>query len=191
MGEIKKEYIVKLICGILFNPNWCGEKFNTSDISTTISIINSILEKELKNFGVKKIDLISDVFDFNFSNYYCEEMGEKLFRYWVSFNPNLKAKNLYSIKIFTNDLEKKYFSDSSGNRKVNLDPGFIEGSKLVLFSTKNYSHRIYLEDGIFAEVTLVYKNKQFQTLEWTYPDYKTPSAIDFFTKVRNIYYKDL
>ncbi|MEN3013513.1 MAG: DUF4416 family protein [Endomicrobiia bacterium] len=184
MGEISQNYKIKLICGVLFNPEWCMENFKIKNLNEVINQINFILEKELKNFGLDKIDLISSIIEFNFSDYYSEEMGKNLLRYWLSFSPNIIARNLYGIKIFTNELEVKYFSDNLKNRKVNLDPGFIEASKLVLFSTKNYSHRIYLEGGIFAEVTLIYKQKQFQVLDWTYPDYKTSEAIDFFTKVR-------
>lgn len=187
MGEIKKEYKIKLICGVLFNPQWIMDKFGIQDLPSTIQKINSILEENLKSFELEKIDLISDVVEFNLSDYYNEEMGEKILRYWISLSPNIQAKNLYKIKIFTNELEKKYFSDISSNRKVNIDPGYTDGSKLVLFSTKNYSHRVYLDEGIFAEVTLIYKNKQFHSLDWTYPDYKLDVAIDFFKKVRDVF----
>lgn len=191
MGKIKKDYKIKLICGILFNPQWAMDNFNIHEISSTVKKINSIIENNLKPFGVERIDLISELVDFNFSDYYNEEMGEKILRYWISLSPNIQAQNLYKIKILTNELEEKYFSDINKNRKVNIDPGYIEGSKLVLFSTKNYSHRVYLDEGIFAEVTLIYKNKKFQTLDWTYPDYKISVAIEFFTKVRELYLSSL
>lgn len=189
MGKIKEEYKIKLLCGVLFNPEWVMNNFNISDTFSAIKKINSIIEENFRRFGIEKIDLLSEVIDFNLSDYYEEEMGTKILRYWISFFPNIQAKNLYKIKIFTNELEEKYFSDINRNRKVNIDPGYIDGSKLVLFSTKNYSHRIYLDEGIFAEVTLIYKNKQFQILSWTYPDYKLDVAIDFFKKVRDAFLK--
>jgi len=189
MGEIKTDYKVKYICGILFNPYWFKENFTQSDLLDIAKRINSVVEKEFsQKLSLEiKVDLQSEIIRFACTDYYNEEMGENLFRYWISFTPVVLAKELYKIKILTNEIEKKFFSDDDKNRKVNLDPGYIDGSKLVLFSTKNYSHRIYLDCGIFAEVTLLYKHKQFHTLDWTYPDYKTQTAIEFFSKVREVY----
>ncbi len=184
MGEIKKIHKVKMICGVLFALDWFKEKFNLTNIADIIFNINSKIESEFKQFGIEKIDNQSEVIRFDFSDYYNEEMGKNIFRYWISFSPIIEAHQLYRIKILSNEIEKKYFCDENSNRKVNIDPGYVEGSKLVLFSTKNYSHRIYLDEGIFAEVTLIYKNKQFQILDWTYPDYKIPQALNFFSEVR-------
>lgn len=189
MGEIKKNYKVKLICGVLFNPDWCQARFQIDDISKIPEHINSIVEENLSQllkFRLK-IDFKSEIINFDFTNYYNEEMGEKILRYWISFEPVIELTQPYKIKHLTNDLEQQYFSDEAGNRKVNLDPGYVEGSKLVLFSTKNYSHRIYLDEGIYAEVTLIYKHSKFEILPWTYPDYKTESAIKFFTQVRELW----
>ncbi|MCS7228078.1 MAG: DUF4416 family protein, partial [Endomicrobia bacterium] len=138
-------------------------------------------------FSVSKIDLQSEIIKFDFTDYYNKEMGGEILRYWISFAPLIELNNSYKIKLLTHEVELQQFSDDKKLRKVNLDPGYIEGSKLVLFSTKNYSHRIYLDEGIFAEVTLIYKNKQFHTLNWTYPDYKTALAINFFLKVRRLW----
>ena len=76
---------------------------------------------------------------------------------------------------------------SNNKRRVNIDPGYISLDKLVLFTTKNYSHRIYLNEGIYAEVTLKFERKSFVPLPWTYPDYKTLEYIDFFNKIRETY----
>jgi hypothetical protein len=67
---------------------------------------------------------------------------------------------------------------------VNIDPGYITPAKLVLASTKDHAHRIYLRDGIFAEVTLVYRQRKWQPLEWTYPDYRRDDYQQFFTECR-------
>lgn len=152
-------------------------------------INNSVLPIFKKEFSVEEIDLQSEIIKFDFSNYYNEEMGEELYRYWISFSPSVQLSDLHKLKILSNEIEKKYFSENA-NRKVNLDPGYVDGSKLVLFSTKNYSHRVYIGEGIFAEVTLLYKHKQFHALDWTYPDYKTQTAIEFFSKVREVYNKE-
>lgn len=184
MGKIKKDYKVKIICGILLNPHWCKTRFNLNNDAEIVSYINSKLEQEFSQLGLEKIHSQSEVIEFDFSDYYDEEMGENILRYWISFSPLIQPKHLYQFKLLSNKVEEVYFSDEQGRRKVNIDPGYIDGSKVVLFSTKNYSHRVYIDEGIFAEVTLIYKNKQFQTLEWTYPDYRTSHALNFFSEVR-------
>jgi hypothetical protein len=70
-------------------------------------------------------------------------------------------------------------------RRINLDPGYLEPSKLVLFSTKNFSHRIYCGDGIFGEVTLIYERGKFKILPWTYPDYYWAESLKFLMAMRN------
>jgi len=191
MGEIKKVYKIKLVCGIIYNFLWCKKKFVVEDNKNIVDKINNlVLPIFKKEFSVEEIDLQSEIIKFDFSDYYNEEMGEELYRYWISFSPSVQLSEVYKLKILSNEIEKKFFSDVNGNRKVNLDPGYVDGSKLVLFSTKNYSHRVYIGEGIFAEVTLLYKHKQFHILEWTYPDYKTSTAIEFFSKVREVYNKE-
>jgi len=190
MGERKKVYKIKLVCGIIYNFLWCKKKFVVEDNKNIVDKINnSVLPIFKKEFSVEEIDLQSEIIKFDFSNYYNEEMGEELYRYWISFSPSVQLSDLHKLKILSNEIEKKYFSENA-NRKVNLDPGYVDGSKLVLFSTKNYSHRVYIGEGIFAEVTLLYKHKQFHALDWTYPDYKTQTAIEFFSKVREVYNKE-
>ena len=71
-----------------------------------------------------------------------------------------------------------------GPRHLNLDRGYLTPAKLVLASTKDHAHRIYLRDGIFAEVTLVYRQRKWQPLEWTYPDYRRDDYQAFFTQCR-------
>jgi len=144
----------------------------------------SSVEKNLiKKFG--EIDLKSHLFNFSHTDYYEKEMGKYLRKYFVSFKELFPIENIYRVKIKTGKIEKKF--SKKGLRCVNLDPGYIELSKLVLFSTKNYSHRIYLKKGIFAEVTLIYKDKNFNILPWTYPDYRENLAIEFFFRVRQKY----
>ena len=76
-------------------------------------------------------------------------------------------------------------------RPINLDPGYLASSKLVLASTKDYSHRTYLKKGIYAEVTLKYAKGAFEPLPWTFPDYRSKGYIDFFTETRTLYMKKL
>jgi len=74
---------------------------------------------------------------------------------------------------------------------MNLDPGYLTMAKIVLASTKDFSHRIYLERGIYGEVTLYYKENTFNALPWTYPDYQSAAAKDFLSKVREKYHRQL
>ncbi|MBI4006928.1 MAG: DUF4416 family protein, partial [Planctomycetes bacterium] len=77
------------------------------------------------------------------------------------------------------------------SRPINLDPGYISEAKLVLASTKDFSHRIYLGKGIYAEVTLQYRNEQYESLPWTFPDYRTQQYQQFFLRVRSLYKEKL
>ena len=114
---------------------------------------------------------------------------ENLKKQFLSFEILIMPDQLADIKNSTIKIETEYSRD--GNRSVNLDPGYLEESKLVLASTKNYSHRIYLKDGIWAELTLSYAAGKFVTYPWTYPDYQTELAYDFLKKTRDIYISQL
>ena len=74
-----------------------------------------------------------------------------------------------------------------GRRTVNIDPGYICLERLVLATGKNYTHRIYLSRGIYADLTLVFHRQSFRTLPWTYPDYADPSAVEVFNALRERY----
>ncbi|MBN2453503.1 MAG: DUF4416 family protein [Candidatus Omnitrophica bacterium] len=132
-----------------------------------------------------KIDMESPLMDFRHSEYYTDEMGPGLKRKFLSFEKLADIDDIYDVKLRTNALEKKL--SAGGRRTVNIDPGYIDLAKLVLFSTKDYTHRIYLADGIFAEVTLCYKDGRYHPWPWTYPDYKTEGYLNFFNSVRQLY----
>ncbi len=137
------------------------------------------------------IDLISATWNFDFTDYYEEEMGTGLKRRIYSFRNPIDPARLADIKVFTNMQEKnisQYFGNKNG-RAVNLDPGYVCQSKLVLASTKDYSHRVYLHSGIFAEITLQWKGHGFMPLETTYPDYRSKEYRGFFAMVRSIIVK--
>ncbi|HHD82527.1 MAG TPA: DUF4416 family protein [Bacteroidetes bacterium] len=129
-----------------------------------------------------KIALKTEPIDFIFTNYYNDEMGDDIKRFWIAFEKKIFEDELADIKNYTIFLETKY--GRSGKRTINLDPGYLNLSRLILASTKDFSHRIYLKDGIYGEVTLIYKNKGFTSLPWTYPDYKIPLLQEFLKKIR-------
>jgi hypothetical protein len=99
---------------------------------------------------------------------------------------------LADIKLRTNAIEERYRDGRWGvERPINLDPGYLELGKLVLASTKNHFHRIFLRDGIYAEVTLYYRDKAFQPFEWTFPDYRSAGYQQFFLDARRVYYHQI
>ena len=124
----------------------------------------------------------------DYSDHYREEMGEPLFRRFIFFKCLIEPDVLPRIKLLTNDLELKL--TTNGKRKINLDPGYLTLAKIVLASTKDYSHRIYLKDGIFAEVTLIFSKHEgnFIANINTYNDYKDERFIKFFSLARELFF---
>jgi hypothetical protein len=134
------------------------------------------------------IDHRSEVLPFDFTNYYAHEMGDIIDRVFFSFERLIEADRLSEIKRQTNGMENEMAPlHQSVKRPVNLDPGYIEQAKVVLASTKNFYHRIYAGGGVFAEVTMHFKNNTYQFFPWTYPDYQSRDYQEFFLKMRQIY----
>jgi hypothetical protein len=115
-------------------------------------------------------------------------MGEGLKKQFFAFERLIDPGALAGIKRQTNEWEAEYaaLARHPEPRPLNLDPGYITAAKLVLASTKDHAHRIYLCDGIFAEVTLSYRAGQWQPLEWSYPDYRRDDYQSFFTRCREL-----
>jgi len=132
------------------------------------------------------VDLRSDLFAHEFTEYYRDEMGHPLVRHFIAMRDLVAPGDLARIKRLTSEVENRMAAGSDWPvlRPVNLDPGYIAPSKLVLASTKDFSHRIYLDDGIYAEITLLYQRGRWKDLEWTFPDFRTPAYHGFFTRVR-------
>lgn len=142
------------------------------------------IEALKKGFG--EIDFISERFPFDFTDYYAEEMGENLFRHFITFESLISRESLPEIKLSTNLLEEE-FASPEGKRRVNIDPGYLCHCQLILATTKAYAHRLYLGKGIYADLTLLYRKKSFQPLEWTYPDYRQEKTIRLFNELRRGY----
>jgi hypothetical protein len=125
-----------------------------------------------------------------FTDYYKDEMGEVLPKRFWAFERLIDMDRLAEIKVQTNRweaelAEEKGNANSERPRPLNLDPGYIDLGKLILASTKDHLHRIYLGNGIFAETTLYYSKKKWHKFPWTYPDYESPGYQTFFTECRN------
>lgn len=124
----------------------------------------------------------SELFVFDETDYYSDEMGHPLFKLLCLFQNPFDPGSIADAKLYTNSIEKRFSEE--GNRKLNIDPGYITLTKVVLATTKNYSHRIYIAKGIYAEITLSWKKGVFRANPWTYPDYQRPAVIAFFNKSR-------
>ncbi len=150
-------------------------------------LLQPVVEQMNEKFG--PIELISPWFEFNWTDYYEPEMGRGLFRRMTAFCPLINQEDLPDIKHQTNKLEEQYAVD--GNRRINIDPGYLLAERFVLATGKNYTHRIYIGKHVYADLTLIYQAGKFQPLPWTYPDYAETSMQTFLTRVRNKYLKDL
>ncbi|WP_300668839.1 DUF4416 family protein [Desulfoluna sp.] len=131
------------------------------------------------------VDMVSRWMPFSDTSYYKKEMGGPLFRRVFSFSRLVGQETLADIKRCTNTIEDDFSTE--GNRRVNLDPGILLHSRFVLASAKDYTHKIYIGKGIFADLTLTYRAGAFRPLPWTFPDYTEPSMIGFLTDVRRRY----
>ncbi len=136
------------------------------------------------------VALESDTFRFDrFTDYYAPSMGAELLKQIWAFEVPIDPERLAAIKVATNRLEEEYaeiHASSEIVRPLNLDPGYVDLGKLVLASTKDHAHRIYLQQGIFAELTLIYTKKHWQPLPWTYPDYQSKEYHEFFDRCRTV-----
>ncbi|MGC8720284.1 MAG: DUF4416 family protein [Thermodesulforhabdaceae bacterium] len=128
------------------------------------------------------LDLATKPRLFTESNYYEREMGKPVYRMFLAFQSLVDPGDLPDIKLFTNRLEQSLARN--GGRTVNIDPGLLSEERLILATGKNYTHRIYLRDGIYADLTLIYRRGAYQPLEWTYPDYRDPFLLHLLGVLR-------
>ena len=133
-----------------------------------------------------KIALESERFEFVETDYYADSMGANLQKQFWAFEQLVDPGEVARVKLQTNAWERELAAELrfEDERPVNLDPGYLSLAKLVLASTKDHAHRIYVSDGIFAEVTLAYRDKQWQSRPWTFPDYKRHDYHGFFDECR-------
>ncbi len=176
MGEARQPDPVKLICGMLaMREEW----------------LRSALDRLQASFG--PADDIGEVLPFDFTDYYEPEMGGPLLRQLAAFEDLIRPEALADVKLRTNELETQLAREVADGpeRPVNLDPGYVSAAKLVLATTKDFGHRVYLRDGIYAESTLKWRKGGFACWDWTYPDYRTDAYRDFFARARERYLEQL
>jgi hypothetical protein len=134
------------------------------------------------------VALASPRFAFSETDYYEATMGPGLEKAFWAFERPFDPGRLVEVKLQTNTWEEAYAKLGSHPelRPLNLDPGYVTLAKLVLASTKDHAHRIYLGRGIYAEITLYYREQRWQPHEWTFADYRRPDYHDFFTECRHL-----
>ncbi|MCX6557174.1 MAG: DUF4416 family protein [Candidatus Aminicenantes bacterium] len=166
MGRISEFNKVKLFCGLIF-----------------AEAAAAAAEKAKKELAAhfSPIDSQSALIPFTATDYYRAEMGEPLFRQFVSFSGLQDPERLPEIKFFTNRLEEKFLN--AGKRTLNLDPGYLSDANVIIATSKNHFHRVPLRGGIYAHLEYVLKNKQFEFLPWTYSDFKQPEYLAFFRQL--------
>lgn len=166
MGSPHQPDKVKLIAGLLLS-----EGFDYGRVYEALE----------EAFG--PMDFTSDMRPWEHTAYYESEMGPHLRRLFVSFAHPIFPGDLVHAKLECNAMEERL--SGGPKRRVNIDPGTLSLSNLILASTKNHAHRIYLSDGIYGEVTLIYREGAYRTLPWTYPDYA--EAVDVFARIRDLW----
>ena len=132
-----------------------------------------------------RADFISAPALFTYTDYYEKEFGGSLVRRFVAFERLIRPETLPDVKIWTNALEMRLAAE--GRRRVNIDPGYLAKAHLILATGKGYTHRPCLREGIYADLTLIYRDKSFHSLPWTYPDYAGGEMIGMLTRIRERY----
>ena len=170
MGAVYDFEEEKLIIGVIYHD---------------ADVLREVMEILTREFG--ETDGMCEEFSFSeeFSDYYDEELGGEGMRRIYSFERTVDPSQQSRIKQRTNEIERQ-FSDGV-NRRINLDPGFINHGRLMLATTKNAGFRIPLSDGIYTELTLFYARGEWHKLPWTYRDYQSERVQSFLTEVRHKY----
>ena len=135
------------------------------------------------------IEWESDLLPFDHTDYYAAEFGPDLQRQIVTFERLVDPVQLPEIKLETNRLEREMAGGEQ--RRINIDPGYVSLGKLVLASTKDHAHRLYLGQGVYGEVTLTFQRSSFRPWPWTYPDYASSQYCMLFDEIRSCYKQDL
>jgi len=165
MGAASAPRPVKLIAGLLVS---------------SLDLLGDVHAQAAAAFGA--IDLASEPAAWTVTSYYRDEMGDSLWRQFLSFATLVDPGRLVEVKRRTNEMEQRWRVEPG--RRVNIDPGYAAPLKLVLATTKDAAHRVYLGQGISAEVTLIWERGSYRACAHTYPDYADAGAIAFFNRVR-------
>ena len=160
-----REFPAKALIGVLFQKDEIYQQFL----------------RHLETIEVE-IELESEIYKFDSTDYYQDEMGSGLYRIFLSIKGLYPVEQSLSLKNETNSWENKW--KEAGKRTLNLDPGYLDLHKVVLLSGKEGPQKIYLGDGIWADLNLIRKAGRFEALPWTFPDLRESRYHSFFERVR-------
>jgi len=163
-------------------------KLIASILSSEQALAGQVQEKLVARLG--RADFVSPELPFHYTDYYEAEIGKNLFRRLLSFENLISPEALPGIKLYTNGIENE-LARQDGTRQVNIDPGYISLWHLILATCKAFAHRPYLRDGVYADLTLLYRGKTFTALDWTFPDYRSQEMITLLNGIRERYYRQL
>ena len=160
-----REFPAKALIGVLFQKDEIYQQFL----------------RHLETIEVE-IELESEIYKFDSTDYYQEEMGSGLYRIFLSLKGLYPVEQSVSLKNETNSWENEW--KEAEKRTLNLDPGYLDLHKVVLLSGKEGPQKIYLGGGIWADLNLIRKAGRFETLPWTFPDLRESRYHSFFERVR-------
>lgn len=149
---------------------------------STVKVVKPALRMLVESFGDPL--LTSPPLEWNYTHYYDSELGAPIKRSYFFFKNIIDPSFLAEAKLITNAIEERFLC--GGSRQINLDPGYLTIAKVVLASNKNYSHRVYLGKGVYAEIELYFQGGKYNAFHYTYPDYKEDRFLKFFMETRNL-----
>ncbi len=174
MAQVRRPDKAKLFAGVL---------------TSSEELLSEVEMALVKLFG--PVGLQSETMPFDSTDYYEPQMGKGLKRKFFSFEKLVEQDTLAQAKLAANALENDFAGRLPVERPVNIDPGILLSSKIILASCKDFSHRIYLGEGVYGEITLQYSGNEFRILPWTFPDYRREKYHEFFDNLRRRYREQL
>ena len=175
MAQPKPFAPVKLVCGVIFRE---------------AALYGDVKRRLVAEWG--PVDMESLAFAFDLTDYYQPEMGPALKRKFMSFSGLVAPEILPQAKLRTIELEEAVRRETGATgRPVNIDPGYLTASALVMATAKDFSHRIPLGRGIYAHLEFLFTKTGVKTLDWTYPDFRRGPCQEFFRTVRELYLRQL
>ena len=171
MAQPKPFAPVKLICGVIFRED---------------ALYEDVKRRLVAEWG--RVDLESQAFAFDLTEYYEAEMGPGLKRRFMSFETLVAPEALPGLKLRVIELEEELRRDAgSPGRPVNIEPGYLSSAALVMATAKDFSHRVPLGRGIYAHLEFLFTKTGVKILDWTYPDFRRGPCQEFFREVRRAY----